>query len=97
MLDEYLARIRAHRNTIYRYRRLLKSNLSDVERQDIEKRLAEEQTGLESLRPRPSRSRLAFRGGRTCRQARGGAANDAHIRGHASSADGVIMSSRPGK
>ncbi|RXH37988.1 hypothetical protein [Bradyrhizobium zhanjiangense] len=48
MLDEYLARIRAHRNNIYRYHRLLKSNLSDVERQFIERRLAEEQTALES-------------------------------------------------
>ncbi|KRP99914.1 hypothetical protein AOQ72_12185 [Bradyrhizobium yuanmingense] len=49
MLDEYLARIRAHRNNIHRYRRLLKSNLSDVERQFIEERLTEEQTVLESL------------------------------------------------
>ncbi|WP_235884962.1 MULTISPECIES: DUF4349 domain-containing protein [Bradyrhizobium] len=49
MLDEYFARIRAHRNNIHRYRRLLKSNLSDVERQFIEKRLTEEQTALESL------------------------------------------------
>ncbi|RXH03578.1 hypothetical protein [Bradyrhizobium vignae] len=49
MLDEFLARIRAHRNNIHRYRRLLKSNLSDVERQFIENRLIEEQTALESL------------------------------------------------
>ncbi|MCP3368803.1 hypothetical protein [Bradyrhizobium cajani] len=49
MLDEYLARIRAHRNNIHRYRRLLKSNLSDVERQFIEERLTEERTALESL------------------------------------------------
>ncbi|MCA1385641.1 MULTISPECIES: hypothetical protein [unclassified Bradyrhizobium] len=49
MLDEYLARIRAHRNTIHRYSRLLKSNLSDVERQFIEGRLTEEQAALESL------------------------------------------------
>ncbi|KYK44268.1 hypothetical protein A1D31_36915 [Bradyrhizobium liaoningense] len=49
MLDEYLARIRAHRNNIHRYRRLLKSNLSDFERPFIERRLTEEQTALESL------------------------------------------------
>ncbi|WGR73322.1 MULTISPECIES: hypothetical protein [unclassified Bradyrhizobium] len=49
MLDEYLARIRAHRNNIHRCRRLLKSNLSDVERPFIERRLTEEQTALESL------------------------------------------------
>lgn len=35
---------RAHRNNIHRYPRLLKSNLSDVERQFIERRLTEEQT-----------------------------------------------------
>ncbi|MBB4373071.1 hypothetical protein GGD63_005886 [Bradyrhizobium sp. cir1] len=49
MLDEYLARIRARRNNIHRYRRLLKSNLSDVDRQFIERRLTEEQTALLSL------------------------------------------------
>ncbi|MCA1471079.1 hypothetical protein I6F09_24725 [Bradyrhizobium sp. IC3195] len=49
MLDEYLARIRAHRNNIYRYPRLLKSNLSGVERQFMERRLTEEQTARESL------------------------------------------------
>ncbi|WP_407192977.1 hypothetical protein [Bradyrhizobium sp. STM 3566] len=49
MLDEFLACIRAHRSNIQRYRRLLRSNLSDVERQFIENRLIEEQTALESL------------------------------------------------
>ncbi|WP_439397804.1 hypothetical protein ACRQ5Q_11430 [Bradyrhizobium sp. PMVTL-01] len=49
MLDESLARIRAHRNNIHRYRRLLKLNPSDVERQFIERRLTEEQAALESL------------------------------------------------
>ncbi|MGY3034273.1 hypothetical protein ACVIIV_003443 [Bradyrhizobium sp. USDA 4354] len=38
-----------YRNNIHRYRRLLKSNLSDVERQFIERRLTEEQTALEFL------------------------------------------------
>lgn len=49
MLDEELARIRAHRNNIHRYRRLLGTKLSDLERQFIERRLAEEQTALEAL------------------------------------------------
>jgi hypothetical protein len=49
MLDQDFARIRAHRNNLSRYRRLLKTRLSDVERQFIERRLAEEQTALEAL------------------------------------------------
>ncbi|KRQ16471.1 hypothetical protein [Bradyrhizobium manausense] len=49
MLDENLARIRAHRNNIHRYRRLLKTRLSELERQFIERRLTEERSALESL------------------------------------------------
>ncbi|MGL3104845.1 hypothetical protein [Bradyrhizobium sp. BR 1432] len=49
MLDEDLARIRAHRNNIHRYRRLIATKMSDVERQLIEKRLVEEQAALSSL------------------------------------------------
>ncbi|UWU80501.1 hypothetical protein N2603_19140 [Bradyrhizobium huanghuaihaiense] len=49
MLDEDLARIRAHRNNIHRYRRLLRTKLSELERQFIERRLAEEKASLESL------------------------------------------------
>lgn len=49
MLDENLARIRAHRNNIHRYRRLLKTRLSQLERQFIERRLAEEQSALDGL------------------------------------------------
>lgn len=49
MLDAYQARIRAHRNNLSRYRRLLKTRLSDLERQFIERRLAEEQAALEAL------------------------------------------------
>jgi hypothetical protein len=49
MLDQDFARIRAHRNNLSRYRRLLKTELSDIERQFIERRLAEEQTALETL------------------------------------------------
>jgi hypothetical protein len=39
MLDRDLARIRTHRSNIHRYRRLLGTKLSDVERQFIERRL----------------------------------------------------------
>jgi len=49
MLDEGFARIRAHRNNIHRYRRLLRTRLSELERQFIERRLAEEQTALDAL------------------------------------------------
>lgn len=49
MLDEDFARIRAHRNNIHRYRSLLKTRLSDLERQFIERRLSEESSALEVL------------------------------------------------
>jgi hypothetical protein len=49
MLDQDLARIRAHRNNLSRYRGLLKTKLSDVERQYIERRIAEEQAALAVL------------------------------------------------
>ncbi|MBW7967303.1 hypothetical protein [Bradyrhizobium sp. BR 10261] len=49
MLDENLVRIRAHRNNIHRYRRLLRTRLSELERQFIERRLTEERSALESL------------------------------------------------
>jgi len=49
MLDENLARIRAHRNNIHRYRSLLETRLSDLERQFIERRLSEESSALEAL------------------------------------------------
>lgn len=49
MLDENLARIRAHRNNIHRYRSLLATRLSELERQFIERRLSEENSALETL------------------------------------------------
>lgn len=49
MLDKDLARIRAHRNNIHRYRGLLRTKLSELERQFIERRLAEEQAALDAL------------------------------------------------
>jgi len=52
MLDENLARIRAHRNNINRYRSLLKTMLSDIERRFVERRLSEENSALEALTSR---------------------------------------------
>lgn len=49
MIDENLARLRAHRNNVHQYRRLLATQLSDLERAHIERRLAEEQACMEAL------------------------------------------------
>jgi hypothetical protein len=49
MLDENIARLRTHRNNIDRYRRLLKTHLTALERDFIERRLAEEEAALTSL------------------------------------------------
>ena len=47
--DEKLACLRNHRNNITRYRRLLKTKLTEFERQFIEKRLSEERFTMERL------------------------------------------------
>jgi len=49
MFEENLARIRTHRNNIHRYRRLLQTELSDLERDFIERRMADEQGALDAL------------------------------------------------
>jgi len=49
MTDENLALLRTHRNNISRYRRLLKTNLTEFERQFVERRLSEERSAMESL------------------------------------------------
>jgi hypothetical protein len=49
MIDEKFARLRTYRNNINRYRRLLKTELSDLERQFIERRLEEEKSAMERL------------------------------------------------
>lgn len=55
MTDETLARLRAHDNNISRYKRLLRTNLSDLERRFLEQRLGEERSAVESLaQPGPS-------------------------------------------
>ena len=49
MIDEKFALLRTHRNNIARYRRLLKTKLTEYERQFIERRLSEEQSAREKL------------------------------------------------
>src|SRR4029078_7837194 len=49
MLDVNLERLRAHQKNIDRYRRLLATHLSDLERSYIERRLSEEQACLKGL------------------------------------------------
>ncbi|QOZ38115.1 hypothetical protein XH92_25275 [Bradyrhizobium sp. CCBAU 53421] len=49
MVDRQLEQLRAHRNNIRRYRRLLSTKLSDLERQFIERRLSEESSAMEAL------------------------------------------------
>jgi hypothetical protein len=49
MIDENLARLRAHRNNVHRYLRLLSTQLSDLERAYIERRLDEERASIEAV------------------------------------------------
>jgi hypothetical protein len=49
MIDESLARLRAHRNNIHRYRQLLKTRLTDLERNYVERRLIEGEAAMQSL------------------------------------------------
>ncbi|MDN3279417.1 hypothetical protein QWJ07_34480 [Frankia sp. RB7] len=48
-IDEKLARLRAHRNNVHRYRRMLSTRLSDLEREFLSKRLSEEQIAIHEL------------------------------------------------
>ena len=48
-MDENLARLRAHPNSIHRYRRLLATQLTDLERAYIERRLEEEHAAMVAL------------------------------------------------
>ncbi|KRR12841.1 hypothetical protein CQ12_41005 [Bradyrhizobium jicamae] len=49
MIDQQLARLRTHRSNIQRYRNLLQTSLTELERKFVEQRLIEEQSNLESL------------------------------------------------
>jgi hypothetical protein len=53
MIDENLARLRAHRNNIHRYRRLLGTQLTELERHYIESRLSEEMEAAKHLSNEP--------------------------------------------
>ncbi|KWV57482.1 hypothetical protein AS156_39865 [Bradyrhizobium macuxiense] len=48
-MDERLERLRAHRNNIGRYRRLLNTELSDLEREFVDRRLSEEVMAMQLL------------------------------------------------
>ncbi|WP_083519707.1 hypothetical protein [Bradyrhizobium jicamae] len=49
MIDQQLARLRTHHRNIQRYRNLLQTSLTELEREFVEKRLTEEQSNLECL------------------------------------------------
>jgi len=49
MTEENLARLRTHRNNIDRYRRLLRTQLTDLERGFIETRISEEMEAAKRL------------------------------------------------
>jgi hypothetical protein len=60
-------RLRAHRNNIHRYQRLLATHLSDLERAYIERRLTEERAGVEAVLQQALPDRLHARIGQaTC-------------------------------
>ena len=52
MTDAELARINAHRANLMRYRSLLATELTDVERAFINRRIAEERHSLDALMAR---------------------------------------------
>lgn len=49
MMEGSLAQLRAHRNNINRYRRLLATELTELERNYIERRLQEEKAAMDAL------------------------------------------------
>ena len=49
MAQGEVTRIRAHRDNIHRYQRLLETTLTDLERQYIESRLSAEKLALRSM------------------------------------------------
>jgi hypothetical protein len=66
MADDNFAQLRAHRANVQRYRQLLETRLTEIEREYIVKRLGEELSAIEvlaaTMRPvilneRPARSR----------------------------------------
>ena len=49
MFEETVTLLRTHRSNIQRYRQLLETNLTDLERQFIDRRLSEELSSVEKL------------------------------------------------
>jgi hypothetical protein len=49
MLDVNLARLAAHQNNVYRYRKLLRTPLTELERDFIERRMREEEAQFAAL------------------------------------------------
>lgn len=84
MIDEHLARLRAHRANVHRYRRLLATHLSDLERAYIERRLREEQAAMETLLQETFPDRLSVRmdRGRTTDQEMAALLHPAEAFGH---------------
>jgi hypothetical protein len=62
MVEENFVRLRTHRNNVHRYRQLLKTMLTDAERQFIERRLLEEESAIEALAVRERTSGSAESG-----------------------------------
>jgi hypothetical protein len=61
MLDKNLERLRTHQNGVDRYRRLLATRLSDLERAYIERRLNEERAAVDALLQEAFPDRLSLR------------------------------------
>jgi|SRR5579871_3449447 len=61
MICQKLDRLRAHRTNIHRYRRLLGTRLSDLERKYIERRLNDEEMSLKTLLRQTFPDRLPLR------------------------------------
>ena len=49
MIDENCDHLHVRRNNVRRYRRLLQTELTELERRYIERRLSEEKSAMESL------------------------------------------------
>ena len=84
MIDVNLARLRAHRANVHRYRRVLATRLSDLERSYIERRLSEEQAAVEALLQETFPDRLSVRMdcGRTTNQEMAALLHPAEAFGH---------------
>ncbi len=84
MIDVNLARLGAHRANVHRYRRLLATRLSDLERAYIERRLSEEQASVEALLQEtfPDRLSVHMDRGRTTNQDMAALLHPAEAFGH---------------